>query len=153
MKNLKTLCLVVALMASINLMAQQKPAETKPFQGAVSANKQYKAVYQLNTNDDKKISSTFKNITNALEDPRLAGKLKVELVVHGDGVVTFRKDSAYEQQLLALQKMGVVLVQCEKTMKSRNIQKEELFDFISYVPSANGELIILQDQGWAIIHP
>lgn len=107
-------------------------------------------MYQLNT---KKISSTFKNINNALEDPRLAGKLKVELVVHGDGVVTFRKDHTYEQQLLALQKMGVVLVQCEKTLKSRNIQKEELFSFISYVPSANGELIILQDQGWAIIHP
>ena len=52
-------------------------------------------MYQLNTNDDKKISSTFKNITNALEDPRLAGKLKVELVVHGDGVVTFRKAVSY----------------------------------------------------------
>ena len=148
MKNFKILILLIGIMMSANVMAQQKP-----FQGAVSVKKIYRAVYQLNTDDDKKITGTFKNISNALEDARLVGKLKVELVVHGDGVAAFKKDSPYEQQLLALQKQGVILAQCEKTLKNRNIKKEELFSFISYVPSANGELIILQDQGWSIIHP
>lgn len=140
-------------MMSMNLSAQQKPVTTEPFHGAVAIKKLYKAVYQLNSDDEKKISATLKNIKNALEDPRLVGKLKVELVVHGGGVAAFKKDSPYEQQLLALQQKGVVLAQCENTLRERNIKKEELFSFISYVPSANGELIILQDQGWSIIHP
>jgi intracellular sulfur oxidation DsrE/DsrF family protein len=148
MKTLKFLTVITALMISMNLSAQQKP-----FHGAIATKKIYRAVYQLNSDDEKKISATLKNINNALEDPRLAGKLKVELVVHGGGVVAFKKDSPYEQQLLALQKKGVVLVQCENTLKERNIKKDELFSFISFVPSGNGELIIRQDQGWSIIHP
>lgn len=153
MKNLKILALMIALIMSMNVSAQQKPETTKPFHGAVASKKIYRAVYQLNSDDDKKISSTLKNIKGALEDPRLVGKLIVELVVHGDGVATFKKNSPYEQQLLALQKKGVLLAQCENTIKERNIKKDELFDFISYVPSANGELIIRQAQGWSIIHP
>jgi intracellular sulfur oxidation DsrE/DsrF family protein len=153
MKKLHCLTFAATLLLSLHLSAQDKTTTAKPFQGAISVNKQYRVVYQLNSEDDKKITATFKNINNALEDPRLAGKLKVELVVHGEGVAAFKKESPYEQQLLALQKQGVILAQCEKTLKTRNIKKEELFGFIAYVPSANGELIILQDQGWSIIHP
>ncbi len=148
MKNIKILLLIAALMISVNLSAQQKP-----FHGAIATKKIYRAVYQLNSGDEKKISSTLKNIKNALEDQRLVGKLNVELVVHGDAVIAFKKNSPYEQQLLALQKQGVLLAQCENTIKERNIKKDELFDFISYVPSAAGELIIRQAQGWSILHP
>ena len=38
-------------------------------------------------------------------------------------------------------------------MKERNISKEELFPFIAYVPTGNGELIIRQAQGWSLVHP
>lgn len=145
--------IIAFLSFSLNVAAQQKRVNINAFHAAVAVKKTYKAVYQLNSEDDKKISATLKNINNALEDPRLAGKLKVELVVHGGGVVAFKKNSPYEQQFLMLQKKGVLLAQCENTLKERNITKSELFDFISYVPSGNGELIIRQDQGWAIIHP
>ena len=153
MTNFKFFAIIAFLSFSLNLAAQQRRVNTKDFHAAVAVKKNYKAVYQLNSEDDKKISATLKNINNALEDPRLAGKLEVELVVHGGGVVAFQKNSPYEQQLLMLQKKGVLLAQCENTLKERNITKSELFDFISYVPSGNGELIIRQDQGWAIIHP
>lgn len=153
MKNFKLLTIAVTLLFSLNLAAQEKQVASKTFHGAVADKKLYKVVYQLNTEDDKKISATIKNINNALQDPRLAGKLEVELVVHGGGVAVFKKDSPYEQQLLDLQKKGVLLAQCENTLKERNIGKDELYGFISFVPSGNGELIIRQAQGWAIIHP
>lgn len=153
MKNLRTLAVLAALMMSMNLSAQQKPETTKPYQGAVASNKIYRAAYELNSGDEMKITSTLKNIKNALEDPRLVGKLKVELVVHGEGVNVFKKNSSYEPQLLELREKGVLLVQCENSIRKRNIKKEELFSFVSYVPSGNAELIILHDQGWAIIHP
>jgi len=74
-------------------------------------------------------------------------------VVHGGGVAVFKKDSPYEEQLRSLQAKGAILAECENTLRERNISKDELFDFISFVPSGNGEIIIRQQQGWAIVHP
>ncbi|WP_316803697.1 DsrE family protein [Pedobacter nototheniae] len=153
MKQIKFLMATVAIMFSLNLAAQEKPVAAKVFHGAIADQKKYKAVYQLNSDEDKKILATIKNINNALEDPRLKGKLEIELVVHGGGVISFKKDSPYQEQFLQLKNKGVILAECENTLKERNISKDELLPFISYVPSGNGELIIRQAQGWAIIHP
>lgn len=124
-----------------------------PFHGAEATKSRYYVAYQLNTDNEEKIKGTLQNIQNALSDPRLKGKLEVELVVHGSGVAAFRKGNPYEQTLLDLQKQGALLVQCENTLIQRKISKDELLPFVLYTPSANGELIIRQQQGWAIIHP
>lgn len=113
----------------------------------------YKAVYQLNSDDDKMIRNTLRNIKNALEDPRLKDKITIELVAHGGGVTAYKKDHPYESLLQELKDKGVILVECENTLKERNISKEELFPFIQYTPSGNGELIIKQAEGWSYVHP
>jgi hypothetical protein len=130
-------------------------AQTKQtaFTGAKASLKSYKALYVLNNGDEKKITGTLRNIKNALEDPRLKGKLEIELIVFGDGVRVYEKTGPFEQTLKDLQAKGVILAQCENTIKERHIDKSALFPFISYVPSANGEIIIRQYQGWAIVHP
>ncbi len=88
-----------------------------------------------------------------MQDPRLKGKLQVELVAFGDGVDVFKKSSHYDTLLTNLQKKGVLLAQCENTIRERKINKDDLWSFISYVPSGNGEIIIRQYQGWATVHP
>lgn len=130
-------------------------AQTDPaaFTGAIAKLKHYDALYVLNSNDDKKIKGTLRNIDNALEDVRLKGKLHVELIAFGDGVAVYMKSGAYEQTLKALQAKGVVLAQCSNTIKERKIDKNDLFPFVSYVPSGNGEIIICQYEGWAVVHP
>lgn len=143
-------CLLVCTGFSFNSSAQQV---TGQFTGAKANLKHYKALYVLNSGEDKKITGTLRNIKNALEDPRLKGKLEVELIVFGDGVAVYSKENAYEKTLLDLKGKGVILAQCENTIKERKIAKEELFDFISYVPSGNGEIIIRHYDGWAIVHP
>jgi len=90
---------------------------------------------------------------NALDDPRLRGKLRLELIVFGDGVAVFMKSGPYEQALNDLRMKGVVLAQCSNTMRERKIDKNDLFPFISYVPSGNDEIIIRQYEGWAVVHP
>ncbi|WP_338875383.1 DsrE family protein [Spirosoma sp. SC4-14] len=134
------------------LFGKASSAQTT-FHGAEATMSTYRVVYQLNTDDEGKIKATLKNIQNALSDPRLHGKLDVELVVHGGGVAVFKKGSPFEQTLLDLQKHGVILAQCENTLRERKISKDELLPFIGYTPSGNGELIIRQQQGWAIVHP
>lgn len=142
-------CLLMGFTATLGF-AQTK---SEVFTGAKATLKSYKALYVLNSGDEKKITSTLRNIKNALEDPRLKGKLEVELIAFGDGVAVYSRTGAFEQTLKELKARGVVLAQCENTVRERHIEKSSLFDFISFVPSGNGEIIIRQYQGWAVVHP
>lgn len=123
------------------------------FGGAEATLNEYKALYILDQSDNKKIHMVVKNINNALKDPRLKGKLQIELIAFGGGTEIYRKTNHYDTLLLALKNKGVILAQCENTVRERHISKEDLWPFISYVPSGNGEIIIRQYQGWAIVHP
>ena len=123
------------------------------FSGAKAKLKHYNALYVTNSNDVKRNMGTLRNIKNALEDPRLKNKLTVELVAFGDGVSIFEKDSPFEETLKSLQAKGVILAQCENTIRERHIEKDQLFSFINFVPSGNGEIIIRHYEGWAVVHP
>lgn len=152
MKYFVYLFILTFLSAAGSVLAQSDEASV--FHGAQPAKSHYKAVYQLNTADTSAISHALANIQNALNDPRLKGKLEIELVVYGGAVAVYRKDKPhYEQQLQNLKKQGVILAMCENTMRVRKISRDELFPYVSYVPTANGELIIREQEGWAIIKP
>jgi uncharacterized protein len=147
---------IVILLALIFLTSKtysQMTTNPNDFHGAIANLESYKALYILNESGEKKIKGVIRNINNSLDDPRLKGKLQVELVAFGDGVELFKKSNHYDTILIALQKRGVILAQCENTIEERKISKDELWPFISYVPSGNGEIIIRQYQGWAIVHP
>ena len=132
-------------------MPAEAQQQSVPFTGAEATLKSYKALYVLNNGDEKKISGILKGIKNALDDPRLKGRLEIELVVFGDGVKLFDKTGPYGERLKELNAQGVILAQCENTLRQRSITKESLFPFISFVPTANGEMIIRQHEGWAIM--
>jgi intracellular sulfur oxidation DsrE/DsrF family protein len=152
MKKITMVLMVAATLLTAKTFSQSTTTASS-FHGATANLKEYKALYILNSADEKKIKGTLRNINNALEDPRLKGKLQVELVAFGDGVDVFKKSSHYDTLLTNLQKKGVLLAQCENTIRERKINKDDLWSFISYVPSGNGEIIIRQYQGWATVHP
>lgn len=151
---MKKTILFVLLFSTI-LMTRNGHSQSvqKTFTGAQATLKHYNALYVINSSDVKKITGTLRNIKNALEDPRLKGKLQVELIAFSDGVAVYEKDGTFEQTLKDLQAKGVLLAQCENTVRERHIDKDQLFPFISYVPSGNGEIIIRHYQGWAVVHP
>ncbi len=128
-------------------------AKAATFQGAPATKKQYRAVYQLDSSDPKLIGQTLRNMKNALNDPRLKGKLELELVVFSGGTVVFKKNQPYEADVLVLQQAGVILAQCDNSMKAYKLTKDDMLPYISYVPTGNGELIIRQAEGWALVHP
>lgn len=142
--------MMLTTLATLSKVKAQQPAE---FTGAKATLKHYNALYIVNTADEKRISGTLRNIKNALEDPRLKGKLTVEIIAFGDGVKLFEKTATFQDRLQTLKDVGVILAQCENTIKERNINKDQLLPIISYVPSGNGEIIIRQYQGWATVHP
>lgn len=47
------------------------------YKSVKSSKKEYKALYVINESYENKIRTIIRNINNALQDPRLKGKLKV----------------------------------------------------------------------------
>ena len=74
-------------------------------------------------------------------------------MVFSGGTVVFRKDQPYEADVLYLQQAGVVLAQCQNSLKAYKLTKDDMLPYISIVPTGNGELIIRQAEGWALVHP
>jgi intracellular sulfur oxidation DsrE/DsrF family protein len=151
MKKYTLILFAFALLGFANpAKAQTDPAA---FTGATAKLEHYDALYIINSNDEKKIKGTLRNMANALDDPRLKGKLHIELICFGDGVATYMKSGIFEQPLKDLEDKGVILAECSNTVRERKIDKNDLFSFISYVPSGNGEIILRHYDGWAVVHP
>ena len=64
------------------------------FTPAIATLDNYKALYIINSSDDRRVKGALRNIANAINDPRLKGKLQIELVVFSDGVEIFKRGSA-----------------------------------------------------------
>ena len=75
------------------------------FYGAKADKPFYQAIYQLDSADPKLIGQTLSNMKNALNDPRLKGKPRLELIAFSDGVAVYQKDHPYEKELLALREI------------------------------------------------
>lgn len=155
---MKRICFIVIiiLFSQTIISAQNSDSKfetNKVFTGAKASKKKYHAIYQLDNADAKIIEKTFRNINNALKDPRLEGKIEIELVTFSGGTEACMKGSKYEEDLKSLVEKGVIVSQCNNSLKERKLKREQLYDFIAVVPSGNGELIIRQVEGWAIIKP
>ncbi len=125
----------------------------RAFTGATAKQKHYHAIYQLDTNDPKIIEKAIRNINNSLKDPRLAGKVKIELVAFSGGTDAYLKGGKYEEELKALVGKGVIVSQCNNSLIERKISRDQIYDFIGIVPSGAGEIIIRQAEGWSVIKP
>ncbi|MEH6307368.1 DsrE family protein [Olivibacter sp. CPCC 100613] len=147
--------IIVFLCSGSFARAQENSAITrnKTYQGAEANEAHYRAIYQLDSNTPATIEKAIRNINNVLQDPRLRGKIEIELIAFSGGTEAFLKNGKYEEALKKLIDKGVIVAQCLNSLKERNLNKEALYDFIAYVPSGNGELVIRSAQGWTIIKP
>lgn len=155
MKSKFPLLIIFLSICSISIAQSHQSAlkQNSLFSGAVATQKMYHAIYQLDSNDPKTIGKTIRNINNVLNDPRLKGKLKIELITFSGGTEACMKGSKYEDALKALVEKGVIVAQCHNSLLERKINRDSLYDFVAIVPSGNGELIIRGAEGWTIIKP
>ncbi|OIQ89933.1 DsrE/DsrF-like family protein [mine drainage metagenome] len=123
------------------------------FHGAAATKAQYGVIFQLDSGGNAAIKKTLNNIENILHDPRLAKKLKVELIANSHGFDVYVKNNGFEDKLRHLQQQGVILAQCNNTLKELKVSRNDLYPFISIVPSGMGEITIREAEGWAYIHP
>lgn len=144
-------CLVTT--AAFSQLAPAALEKNRSFTGATTKNKTYRAIYQLDSNDPKIIEKAIRNMNNAMNDPRLTGKIQLELITFAGGTEAVLKSGKYEEDLKALVEKGVIVAQCNNSLREKKIDREQIFDFVAVVPSGNGELIIRQAEGWGVIKP
>jgi intracellular sulfur oxidation DsrE/DsrF family protein len=154
---MKTLIFITLFLSGLSAytVAQEHPAiaHNKSYQGAQATKQHYRAIYQLDSSVPTTIEKAIRNINNVLQDPRLKGKIEIELVAFSGGTEAFLKNGKYETAFRDLIAKGVIVAQCLNSLRERNLKKEELYDFIAYVPSGNGELVIRSSEGWVIVKP
>lgn len=148
-----TLTTAMLLLIAIPGHTQDRLTQNKEFSGAEATRDKYRAIYQMDSASPEIIKKTIHNINNLLKDPRLKGKVQVELVAFSGGTEAYRKGSEYEEAIRDLIAQGVTVVQCLNTLEERKISKTELYDFLAFVPTGNGELLIRATEGWIIIKP
>ena len=154
MKKYSLIALLFLMSMSPKAQSHESTLErNKAFTGAEAKGKQYRAIFQLDSNDPKTIEKTFRNLKNALKDPRLSGKLEIELIAFSGGTDAYLKGGKYETDLKELAEKGVIIAQCNNTLIERNISRDDIYDFIGIVPSGTGEIIIREAQGWSIVKP
>lgn len=158
MKKYVLVLITTVLIGPLGFAQSDKMTEAleknKAFSGAQAEEMNYKAIFQLDSSDPKIIAKTIRNINNVLADPRLEGKLEIEVITFSGGTqALLKKNEQYREPFQQLIEKGVIVAQCENSLKEQNRTKDEFFEFVSFVPSGNGELIIRAKQGWVIVKP
>lgn len=129
------------------------PAHAGPFAGAQATKDHYGVIFHIDEGGQATIKKTLTNVENLLNDPRLKGKVQVELIANSKGFAVYVKNNGFEEKLKELQKEGVILAQCSNTLHELHVDRENLYSFVSIVPSGMGEITLREAQGWAYIHP
>lgn len=152
MKNARVFTGALAGLCTVALFAAT-PVQAAPFSGAQATKGHYGAIFQIDEGGEGTIKKTLNNIENLMSDPRLKGKVQVELIANSKGFATYVKNNGFEEKLKHLQKEGVILAQCSNTLKELHVDRNDLYPFVSIVPSGMGEITLRESQGWAYIHP
>ena len=136
--------LAALLLASVALGASAAPGDP------------IKVVYHMNEGVER-APQAIRNIRNHLNaDP----KAKIVVVSHAAGINFLIRDAKdaggnpFEVAVQDLSSRGVEFRVCEYTLKSRNMDKKQMIDDITYVPSGVAEVARLQSQeGYAYLKP
>lgn len=115
----------------------------------------YKVVFHVDLNDEKRLDIALANVTNLLKG--IAGKEYSAVVLfNGPGVNLVKAENCadgHKEAIAGLQKEDVVFEACQNAINKFGIAPEELVDGCKVVPSGIPELIELQNSGFAYIKP
>lgn len=113
------------------------------------AQQKMKLVFDLSSEDTLSHAAIYRQINNVLVD---IPDLQVEVVLHGQAVRYMLKDSSYFNSRIAIAKSkGVTLAVCNNSLRRLKIDPSQVKAEAIVVPSAVGELVRKQHDGWAYI--
>ena len=119
------------------------------FSSVIVAQKQHKIVFDFTEGDTASFAKIIR-YTKTIMD--LTGNAKLEVVCHGPGLdLLVKGKTTVEKQIEEMEKLNVVFVACQATMKRRGVDKSQLVSNAVTVPAAVLELSSKQQDGWSYI--
>lgn len=92
--------------------------------------------------------SALKSIKNLREDMPIE---EIEVVLHQEAIEIALSNGEYSNLVLDLMAREIVFAACYNSMKAREIKSTDLTDGIKIVDAGVGEIIKLQNEGWAYL--
>jgi len=119
------------------------------FSTLITAQKQHKIVFDFTEGDTASFGKMIRHSKTIMD---LTGNARLEVVCHGPGLdMLVKGKTTVGNEIEQLQKLNVVFVACEATMKRRGIDKSQLVPHALTVPAAILELSSKQEDGWSYI--
>ena len=117
--------------------------------------KTYKVVFDIGEGGDEYFEKVIQKIANLSRDSRLAGKLDIRIVAHSPGIdfVATAKNQPNAQSIELLIRSGVTIEACNNSILGHKMTAKDLFGGVKVVESGIGELVLLQNQGYAYFKP
>ncbi len=147
---MKTLIKTIALAALAALPLTGTTAEPEK----LAASKTHKVVFEVSMDGVEKWQGALRNVENTRKE--LGTETMIEVVTHGKGVgMLLAKTSVENAELKAkleqLHADGVVFAACQNTMKREKLEKKDLVELSTTVPSGVSEVVRKQAAGYAYI--
>ncbi len=147
---MKTLLKTIALAALAAYPLTAMTAEPEKS----SADKAHKVVFEVSIDGPEKWQGALRNIENTRKE--LGKETKIAVVTHGKGVGMLLAKTSFENaelkaRLEELHADGVVFAVCENTMKREKLEKKDLVELSTTVPSGVSEVVRKQAAGYAYI--
>lgn len=143
MKNLIAVLIATITLAAVALAAPN--AHNK------QGDAMLKTVVHINDDDPGRQENALGNLENILNE---APNTDIRVVCHGAGMSLLQKSKTkLADQIKALTEQGVRFLACENTMKKKAIEKNDLVESATTVPSGAVEVIRKQQEGFSYFRP
>lgn len=108
-----------------------------------------RVVWDLASTDTTVQAGVFRQINNARA---IVPDMEIEVVFHGQAVLSMVKDSAqFSDRIRLAKEKGVILAVCNNSLKRLKIDPSQIKQEGIVVPSAVVELIRKQSEGWSYL--
>jgi intracellular sulfur oxidation DsrE/DsrF family protein len=92
--------------------------------------------------------SALKSIKNLREDMPIE---EIEVVLHQEAIDIALSDGEYSNLILDLMTREIVFAACYNSMKAKEIKSTDLIEGMKIVDAGVGEIVRLQNDGWAYL--
>lgn len=110
----------------------------------------YQVVFQVPKDGAEFYETVVRNVRNVgteLDD------VAIRIIAHGDGIEFATGRTTTSSGVQAAMKAGVEVLACQNTLRRKEIPESEVLPGVQLVRAGLAELVRLQHDGWAYIHP
>ncbi|WP_338600376.1 DsrE family protein [Saccharopolyspora sp. SCSIO 74807] len=110
----------------------------------------YQVVFQVPRDGAEFHETVVRNVRNVAAE---LGDVAIRVIAHGDGIEFATGRTAAASGVRAALDAGVEVLACQNTLRRKEIPETEVLSGVRLVRAGLAELVRLQHDGWAYVHP